>query len=91
MNPSSSLDGTRHCISTTRRIPKRAVVSLLLWRACRNVRFSNPISRLCWLNVVVEHSNSVLINWAKAQSVKNGKIIDVGGGRGHVAMELAEV
>lgn len=40
---------------------------------------------------VVEKSDSLLVDWTKSLKAKEGKIVDVGGGRGHIAIELANV
>ncbi|KAI5785821.1 sterigmatocystin 8-O-methyltransferase precursor [Geopyxis carbonaria] len=51
----------------------------------KSLRFAAAMEGLSSL----EKSDSLLLDWAKSLKAPRGKIIDVGGGRGHIAIELA--
>lgn len=83
--------------SGMRRTRKRGFDSPSLRRGLPSVRTAATHTMLhCLLDTseiafLVDRSSAALVEWIKSSGHPEGRLIDVGGGSGHVALELAKV
>ena len=72
-------------------IPKKQLGSRRPWKGSQDVRWKQPRFELANWTFAVDRPFTLLVQWIKDTGNNSGKLIDVGGGSGHIVLGLAKV